>query len=208
MIHKNNILAVLDSLREVSFPAILTSKNFVQEIIKPLEQILKNKVSYDFGYTKGVIFTDGYVLKIPFLADEKGSLFTGAFSYEGWDYCEAEVKLYGLAEIYGVEKAFLKTLYFGTIQRYPIYIQHIIDLMEPPIIKHTNFNASQFCREHDLYCFDEDWIEQYAYTYSEKDLLKLYEFLEEENIIGDLHSDNLGYYHQKPVIVDYAGFYE
>ena len=39
-------------------------------------------------------------------------------------------------------------------------------------------------------------------------LRQFFYFLENEKISSDLHRQNIGFYHNKPVIIDYGGYFE
>ena len=55
----------------------------------------------------------------------------------------------------------------------------------------------------------DDWIAAVTETLKDIKLVKEFiDMLQEYDITQDLHSGNIGYYNGKPVILDYAGFYD
>lgn len=193
------------------------------------EQILANLPEnldyiYESGATKVVFIIENldYVVKIPFHGrieygygeDEEDIFeeFSGAVAVEGsncWDYCKEEVFYYQKAKEKNIEKFFLETSILGySNDNYPIYMQ--------PKARIFNYSKSKSLSEEEQIItnrlkskcdtwFSARWIRDAINWYGENEVEKLLNFINDEKI-NDLHSGNLGYLNDRPVIVDYAGY--
>lgn len=214
---------VLKLLEVCTFKDTFTSEDYYHDVIAPLEEAGKSTIECDSGATKLVLWIpnfDEYVVKIPFtgvyeedwIKEDEGYVWQEDYqeyfgAYDGWDYCYVETSLYADAVKEGVEQFFLETSFLGHIKGHPIYIQpraeefyeisHNISLEEKQ-------ESNKICRE---YCVSlkPEWVLDAIKCYGLSQVKKLFAFINEYQI-EDLHGNNLGYYKNKPVIIDYAGF--
>lgn len=213
---------ILKSLSECSFFELCEDSCYTQ-IVDCCDSTFFNIKKWGKGATKVVLFPikGDYVVKIPFShdsyhydyeEDEELPYFCGANEPDGWDYCKAEMLFYEEAEAVGVEFCFLKNELLGTVHDHPIYIQEYAEMVKdksshtPKDWKSTKETES-YCRSKGYWCFNSYWITDFLNYYGEEKFKLLSQFLE-DNDIHDLHSGNLGYIGSKPVIIDYAGYYE
>ena len=197
----------------------LTSNNFYDDIFICLKN--KNNLEYRMGASKAVLVpkeTD-YVIKIPFMGcfeedwekeEYVFSNFEGAEDDENyWNYCLKEIHIYEKAEAANVEKVFLKTTYEGNINDFPIYSQPKVNtFVEDNYVKCSNEEIDSTkakVREKNFNVFSPTWLFHAFNYYGDDYIFRLLSFIKEENIY-DLHSGNLGWVGNRPVIVDYAGF--
>lgn len=185
-----------------------------------------------------IIFPDlGYVIKIPFQGsyssgegwytaktDENGEeyetwhqeeddyyMFTGAKNSENdWDYCKTEVELYQRAVAAGMEK------YFAKMERvynkeYPIYCQPFCNMYYS--YRDEGKEKEKVHREYsklkdDLDCsLSPFWVKDFIETYGLDEYNKLIQFCTKYSI-QDFHCGNIGYFNEKPIIVDYGSYWD
>ena len=174
------------------------------------------------GCSKAVIFLKDadFVIKIPFnTSDEDNWLmdFRGAANaVNDWDYCAVEEALYKLAKIKGVEDCFLPVYEVGKVNGYPIYKQPIGDIFAAKSImkyddEKVETTTNNFYKQHNVpaelkYRLPIEWVYDVILAYPPHLVIDLLSFI--KNNITDLHSANIGYYENNPVIIDYAGFHE
>lgn len=210
-----NTEVILKFLSNCDFQDVLTEDDFYEKVIECLPKNVSFR--YDYGATKLVIIFPGadYVIKIP---------FTGFYTYteeddieyiefenggNGWDYCEREIDIYFDAMRVGLEKFFAKTELIGHICGHPIYIQERAEILGECVSKHTSFfkkndNIREICNEKGYLCFNVYWVAELFECYPEQDFNNLMKYI--TDYICDLHSENIGYIDDVPVLVDYAGF--
>ncbi len=188
----------------------------VYEKIKPYCSSLSE------GCSKGVIFLKDadFVIKVPFNTNDEDNWlmdFTGAINaVNHWDYCAVEEALYKLAKVKGIEACFLPIYEIGKINGYPIYKQPIGDIFAcKGIMKYDHekveTTTNNFYKQHKVpsefkYRLPLEWVYDVILAYPTHLVVDLLSFI--KNNITDLHSANIGYYKNKPVIIDYAGFNE
>lgn len=134
------------------------------------------------------------------------------FHTSDWDYCDAEVAIYEKAATYKIEEFFLENIQVEEILGRPIYIQKkAVSINEGG---NSGKEASPEAKENYCYCrpeyeyMDRDWVEAAIDYYGLDDVIKLKNFIDEYQL-RDFHSGNLGYTSNgKPVIIDYAGWYD
>lgn len=215
---------VLKLLEVCTFKDIFTSEDSYHDVIIPLEEAEKSTIECDSGATKLVLWIpnfDEYVVKIPFtgvyeedwIKGDKGYLWQGENyreyfgAYDGWDYCYVETSLYADAVREGVDQFFLKTSFLGYIKGHPIYIQpKAVEFYKVPhkISPEEKQESHKICRECRV-SLKPEWVLDAIRCYGLSQVKKLFAFINEYQI-EDLHGNNLGYYKDKPVIIDYAGF--
>lgn len=212
---------VLKLLEVCTFKDNFTSEDYYDDIIIPLDKVEKGTIQYDSGATKLVLWIpnfDEYVVKIPFTGlyesiwieedEEYVEDYQEYFgAYDGWDYCYVETSLYADAVREGVDQFFLKTSLLGHIKGHPIYIQpRAVEFYAIPhkISLEEKQESNKICRECRV-SLKPEWVLDAVKCYGLPQVKKLFAFIHEYNI-EDLHGNNLGYYNDKPVIIDYAGF--
>ena len=211
-------IKILDALKECTFEE-LSEDSCTVDIFDACD-IDFFADDFRIGATKFVLYPreGDYVVKIPFTHDSynyNGEVipFERAQEPNGWDYCKAETIYFENAIVDGVDFAFLKTECIGfTGDWHPIYVQPQAEMLAERRSSHpkdwkSTAHAAQYCCENHHRCFDEYWIADFIECYDEQTLETLYDFLD-AFAITDLHEGNLGYYEGKPVIVDYAGYWE
>lgn len=182
-------------------------------IFSRVKDILDKEDSYfkfrmDEGYTKGVLIpiNGKFVFKIPF-----------EFDVNTWyrlsvDYCDEEVDHYHEAKKAGLGYIFVKTVFFDELDNkfggnLPIYIQDKVllftggDSSDDPTYREISGRYSNTDR------LAPAWVEDFCNYYGMEAFDDLGTFVDKVGI-NDLHSNNIGYYHDKPVIFDYSGFYD
>ena len=195
-----------------------------------ISSIDKKKVpefDYDTGATKLVIIPENrdYVIKIPFNGkydynwDSREDGFISFYGAEedGWgdDYCAAEQLFYHRAEEAGYAEFFLKTEFEGNMYGYPIYTQKKVEDFcnyTPDEIQasYSSGDSRKSLKSNMIASLPYYWTAACLTAFNE-DLEKLNDFisfLKETGILSDLHTGNLGFVNNKPVIVDYGGFYD
>lgn len=219
--HQQDIQEILDALKYCDFDDLEDCDYIFEEKITEKFQLHYSKpFEYSNGATKGVlIFKNlGFVIKIPFTwcgGDEICGASDGAHS---WDYCSQEVCRYEMAEDNGIAEVFLQTEYLGDVNDYPIYIQPYAEIfknMAPDAISEHCYESSEEQKEqtrslNSQYAFDDIqniWESEVLALYGKDFYIKLKTYISDYDI-NDLRTANIGYYQNKPVLVDYAGFYE
>lgn len=213
---------IIDALSHCDFTEV-TEYSFREQIIYIFGRQYKKKFSYDNGASKGVfIFKDlDFVIKIPFIGtieideDEEYDSeflqeFCGADGKDScWDYCSVEKERYHYAEIEGVEMCLAKTKLLTTIQGYPIYIQEYATMYDYGESScHTiedTYTVKKICEDKNYSCFNEEWLSDVFSFFGEKIFYKLLSWIDMYEV-NDLHANNLGYIHGRPVLVDYSGW--
>lgn len=168
----------------------------------------ENPPFYTFcGATKGV-----------FCPKDKDADFVLKFTFTGCenDYCELESNYYKEAVKEGLADAFAETTYFDTYNDINFYIQKKVSarwqkdyIMNAHISAKTKevidvlMEASNNCTDN----MPSRWVYYYYKTYGEDALFDLFNFIDVHGI-NDLHTGNLGVYHNKPIIFDYSGYWE
>ena len=210
----------------------------VDDLISHFDDSVVKIKDWAWGATKLVIIPQkgDFVIKIPFEGQEV-ELWpideeTGEENYDAepewsidrfmyaqndthWDYCLTEVERYSLAREFGFEKYFLETFCIGYINGHPIYVQEKAD----EIGSSSNSHKTKTSREEVRELMSEsgtyvdipwDWL-AVVMDYmdnAEVELVDFLRFLYDNDIDNDLHGGNIGFKYGRPVIVDYAGFYD
>ena len=160
------------------------------------------------AFKECLIFPDmDYVLKVPF------SFYKN--SREEGNACEDEIRTYQSAKEAGVEKVFLETWFIGYIANgRPVYGQAKADytagaLPGNKITKYeritktvTGNMQSRVVRgmyDHDV---NRLWVEMFISLYG-KNFARKFEAWTKETHLIDMHSGNIGYRNDKPIILDY-----
>lgn len=222
---------ILMHLKECIFDGELSENNYYSKIMN----FLPKDVTVESGVTKMALFfpnTD-FVVKIPFNGttqhhyewndetdeyEDTGEVvfepFEEAYTNsedDTWNYCQTEVEVYAQAKDAGVAEFFLEMELFAVLNDQPIYIQQKAEIFEDikdidDYDSDTTDTTRKKCRDRELRCFNACWISDAFKYYEEK---KVFEFLKfADRNLEDLHTHNIGYVNDKPVIIDYAGYHE
>ena len=161
------------------------------------------------GATKLVIIPNDadYVIKIPFDAWNDGTMF------DENDYCELEEIAYDKAAQNGLDYLFMPTRFVESISTVKIYVQDRVDgyaydtdddqLTDDELdeIECIKTSSGVTCEVSSF------WVHEFLEVYGEDTFDEFTNFLTCFGI-NDLHSGNVGYWNNKPVIFDYSGYYE
>jgi hypothetical protein len=138
--------------------------------------------------------------------------FSGAWSDEGWNYCEAEARMYKGAEEEGLEYLFAKTEKIGEVCGWPVYCQDRAEMLNDLEMGEQNPQEDSIDRARDIRDQDEAycqassfWIATLLEEYDEDTYWQLSEFCKKYGV-SDLHDGNVGYINGVPVLVDYSSF--
>lgn len=175
---------------------------------------------YEIGATKLVIipYDSHYVIKIPYnMAIHYGEYFDFTGLPKGVnDYCQYELILYNMAKESGWADFFLPIQYLGEFKGIPIYIQNKAEDYFSCTINYASENSKKIVtkriKETDFlrsFTLPFDWVACCLdWLHSLNELRKFFYFLEKEKISRDLHRGNIGFYQNRPVIIDYGGYFE
>ena len=139
------------------------------------------------------------------------------------DYCAREMENYKLAEKYGVEKILLPIEYYTTVNGTKVYIQPMYScaMCEMPSReknklndKISNLSGKEIIKKVQRGVFeskwrtlDHRWTARVVQLYGKK-FARSFEEWTQEAKVNDLHSYNIGWLDKKPIVLDYAGYYE
>ena len=192
-----------------------------------------NQYSYEYGASKFVLipFDDNekYVIKIPYTGsynfesgyysssssqhyhsgtNEYCDYYGSDYDERPWDYCAGEVQRYKKAEKYGLAECFAKTEFLGYVNDYPIYIQEKCTVSSYYKNSHSveeQEKTSKCCGTYKN--INNDWLTDFRIYYGEEILLKFINFIHDNDWDDDLRKDNIGYIENRPVLIDYSGFF-
>lgn len=173
------------------------------------------------GASRGVIIpiNDNEVYKLP-------------FNDCAYDYCELEEEIYKLAEEVNLEDAFLPIKRVTSVSQFPIYaeplaitLEDVLDLDEDEQEQYEMCNpddmgdgfyyetaetlkATRIRERQDDYDNVLTFWATMVKTYGADFVKKIDTFLEEKDLLEDLHMGNIGFdiKSSMPVLIDYAGF--
>ena len=205
---------IIDILKNCELNSSSYGWDFYEDVVMPLK---KNSIycSYDNGATRGVlIFKDyNFVIKFPFTEDLDGDPVYGACGLEegdDWDYCYAETLLYEEANN-DIKQCFAPVECIGySADDIPIYIQEKAKLLGSVGASHSSdeqmTKVKNLCKEEQHYCFNSDWLGSLLEAVGKDIFNNFMNYIKDKNI-NDLHSGNIGFIGDKPVLVDYAGYH-
>lgn len=176
------------------------------------EALVPLRISINSGETRWCLTSKGwdFVLKIPRLENVSR------------DYCEIELNNYERAKLYKVEKLLLPTEFICEnahgvkIYKQPRYDNSVADLdwavekkMRAELQKVINRKVMNKVINsiYDGYRIKEVWLYRVCQLYG-KNFLRSFENWTQDCQVNDLHGGNVGYLHNKPIILDYAGYFE
>ena len=200
----------------------LSQYNFMKKL-----QALDDNFILASGVSKVAIIPKekNYVIKIPYYGKYRKSngikCFDPYFSSisKSSDYCKSEEIIYNKAKANGLDTFFAEIEQIGKIKSIPIYVQRkaviFEDVYYPEDDEEENLNEREvsifktITTKYSDLVEDEylplSWMKDFICSYGELAFDKLYNFLSDNNI-QDLHSENIGYICEKPVLVDFSGF--
>ena len=79
--------------------------------------------------------------------------------------------------------------------------------LEKQIEEFKNSTTSEKCKQLGVGCFNSCWLSDFLDYFGEDIFQKFMKFIDKQNI-GDLHSDNIGYIGNRPVLIDYSGYWD
>lgn len=219
--NKDKLNEILNALTYCNFDQLENNYDvFNDQVVSPFRRHYEGNVDYAEGATKGVlIFKDlGFVIKIPYSMLDEYDICGAYDGVETWNYCSQEANRYGMAENEGLQDVFLETTLLDDINGYPVYIQpyaQIFKNMEASDISEHSYASSEEEKQqtrniNEEYAFNDItniWESEVFALYGKDYYIKLKSFINDIDI-NDLRTANIGYYNNKPVLVDYAGFYE
>ena len=200
----------------------LSKYNFMKKL-----QALDDNFILASGVSKVAIIPKekNYVIKIPYYGVYRKSngikCFDPYFSSisKSSDYCKSEEIIYNKAKANGLDTFFAEIEQIGKIKSTPIYVQRKAVIFED--VYYPEDDEEENLNEHEISIFktittkysdlveDEylpiSWMKDFICSYGELAFDKLYNFLSDNNI-QDLHSENIGYICERPVLVDFSGF--
>ena len=200
----------------------LSQFNFMKKL-----QALDDNFILASGVSKVAIIPKekNYVIKIPYYGKYRKSngikCFDPYFSSisKSGDYCKSEEIIYNKAKANGLDAFFAEIEQIGKIKSIPIYVQRKAVIFEdvhyPEDDEEENLNEREvsifktITTKYSYLVEDEylpiGWMKDFIFSYGELAFDKLYNFLS-DNDIQDLHSENIGYICERPVLVDFSGF--
>ena len=200
----------------------LSQYNFMKKL-----QALDDNFILASGVSKVAIIPKekNYVIKIPYYGKYRKSngikCFDPYFSSisKSSDYCKSEEIIYNKAKANGLDTFFAEIEQIGKIKSIPIYVQRkaviFEDVYYPEDDEEENLNEREvsifktITTKYSDLVEDEylplSWMKDFICSYGELAFDKLYNFLSDNNI-QDLHSENIGYICERPVLVDFSGF--
>lgn len=146
-------------------------------------------------------------------AAESYTDFHNSGNCEGfWDYCATEADRYNIAKEEGFEIYFAETRLIGYVHEYPIYVQEKCTVYSGIINSHdpdSNKKTVKVCKDAGFdYWMPIDWLTDFRFYYGEARLKEFIHFLYEKQWYDDLRGPNLGYIGDRPVLIDYSGYFE
>lgn len=171
--------------KKCNFVDEIAEDTFEKNIVIPL--LDEMNLSYCFGATKLVIIPENtsFVIKIPFSSTITNNQYEPII-----DYCDAEMRIYNKSKIEKCENFFLPLELIGKINGYPIYRQEKAEIEK---------------NDTDLLILSMKQTVWYKIAQEKENFECFLNFCKTEHIM-DLRSENLGYYNNEPVVIDYGGF--
>lgn len=210
-----NINDILPYVENYNFGEYFTTKE--EDFL--ISSIDCDELSFDWedGASKLVIIPEDkdYVIKIPF----NGNYYEddGYFNFS-YNYCETEIELYEriFEENPIFSQLFLPLTRVEEYREWDVYVQPKCQAYNNTNEKirsksYSKDSLNKVRSEDMLYksSLPKDWLAAVTEILGDVNLVKNFIImLEEYDITQDLHNGNIGYYNGKPVILDYAGFYD
>ena len=208
-------------------------EGFCDDEDKVYEMEFSFSYTYLSGVSKAVIIPDdeNFVIKLPFCGmwdNYEFNLFSvpDVGILHDTDYCARELYLYHLAKKCGVSEILVKNTYIGKINDEPVYKQKYVSTFrmyyEDEFALEQDFDESVIHTDKEINAMIKScektgwkyssydhifntWLVDVHNYYGEKKFVNILNFI--STYLGDLHSENIGYDGDKPVILDYADFF-
>lgn len=132
----------------------------------------------------------------------------------GYNYCRSEAELYQIAKKEGFSQFLCSTEYFTTINDIPIYVSEKANvgiISNATISKEEKKSTSDFAKKNRIFRYGNlGFLNQLLKNYDIELVKNFFDFLDKYEMNSDLHVDNLGIRlsDEKPVIIDYSGFWD
>ena len=196
------------------------------------------KFNWNTGASKLVIlpFGEDFVIKIPFngqycgyeVDDETGEIISeGRWEYFTSDeyysenmefdgnYCGREADISDMATAEDLEECFAITECVGRCRGYLIYKQarattildDVLDEKSDSLSLEERKSIRDKCNNMGVYGFNIYWLKDFLEFFGEEILKQLDRFINTYDI-NDLHTSNVGYIGNRPVLIDYSGYFE
>lgn len=167
------------------------------------EKLLWDNDIFDFNYgaTRGC-FTPAY-----------NPTFVLKFDFNDlWEeYCATEVEIYKDAKKQGLENYFARIQKYDTISNTWLYKSEYIDksgiLNKNLLTIERRLELEQYTADRCPTVISPYWVEDFITCYGNNKYDKFLDFIASHGI-NDLNPGNLGYKRGKPIVIDYAGFFE
>lgn len=229
---------ILGLFEKTEFPEFLGEVNAEDFIENKAHFPETFKFTWNMGASKLVIlpFGEDFVIKIPFNGkyyDDGIDYETGeVLSEDGWEYftsyeydsenmefdgnyCAREAAISEMAEIEDLDECFAITKCIGKCGGYFIYKQTKATIILDDILEEKSDSLSleerksirNKCDNIGVYGFNVCWLKDFLEFFGEEILKQLYNFIDTYNI-NDLHTGNVGYIGNRPVLIDYSGYFE
>ena len=229
---------ILGLFEKTEFPEFLGEDNAEDFIEKMAHFPETFKFTWNMGASKLVILPCGedFVIKIPFNARyfshgidcETGEITSeGGWEYftsddyyvEGMDfdgdYCGREADISDMATAEDLDECFAITKCVGKCGDYLIYKQarattilaDVIDEKSDSLSVEERKSIRNKCNDMGVYGFDIYWLKDFLEFFGEEILKQLDRFIDTYDI-NDLHTSNVGYIGNRPVLIDYSGYFE
>lgn len=179
-----------------------------------IERSLERGVSKYHSSTQQFIRTDAGATKFVFLGEETDN-YVFKIPTCPKDYCSIEVDFYQKAKDYGIVEVFAETTFFTVVNSLKIYKQSKVDMSYCKMRDttgrrcYTNLEKKvvyDLFRKHNFALDCENWLYDVLDYYGEEFAEKVILFFKKCKI-NDLHSQNVGYVGNRPIVFDYSGYY-
>ena len=228
---------ILGLFEKTEFPEFLGEDN-VEDFIKNKTHFPESfKFTWNMGASKLVIlpFGEDFVIKIPFngtYCDDEIDYETGeVLSEGGWEcftsyeydsdmdfdgnYCGREADISDIATAEDLEECFAITECVGRCGDYLIYKQarattildDVLDEKSDSLSFEERKSIRDKCNNMGVYGFNICWLKDFLEFFGEEILKQLDRFINTYGI-NDLHTSNVGYIGNRPVLIDYSGYFE
>ena len=229
---------ILGLFEKTEFPEFLGEDNVEDFIENKTHFPETFKFTWNMGASKLVILPcdADFVIKIPFNAqyycyevdDETGEIISeGGWKYFTSDeyysenmefdgnYCGREADISDMATAEDLEECFAITECVGRCGNYLIYKQakattilaDILDEKSGSLSLEERKSIRDKCNNMGVYGFNIYWLKDFLEFFGEEILKQLDRFINTYDI-NDLHTSNVGYIGNRPVLIDYSGYFE
>lgn len=147
----------------------------------------------------------------PFTSEE---YYSEDMDFDG-NYCGREADISNIAAAEDLDECFAITECIGRCKGYLIYKQaratailaDILDEKSDSLSVEERNSIRDKCDSMGVYRFNVYWLNDFLEFFGEEILKQLNRFIDTYDI-NDLHSSNVGYIGNRPVLIDYSGYFE